>query len=170
LKFWNEQLLKDLADKALEMNKRFCGSRAISASFTVSYKINPPQINIYSPYYWAVYYKNGVDFIRFPKRGEWLIWYVNPNDDPRIRPVPQGYPIRRTDVRHLNRAEYREAKKLAKEGKVIFARSAGYIPAHDWTPKTFLFWTIYARIRIQQEMKKQIDNIFNPLKNLRIGS
>ena len=138
MSFWTNELVKDLAEKALELNIKFCGSRAISDSFTVSYTIKPVHIEIYSPYYWAIYYMKGVDFIRFPIKSEWLIWYVNPEDDPRIKPVPKGYPIRRADIKHLTIEQFRKAKELAKVGKVIFARSAGPIPAHDWTPQTAL--------------------------------
>ena len=170
MSLWNDKLLKDLTRKALELNIKFCGSRAISESFTASYTINPPHIDIYTPYYWARYYKNGVDFVRFPVRGEWLIWYKNPEDDPRIAPVPRGYPVRRADIKHFDEEEFKQAKEDRKAGKAIFVRSAGPIPPHDWTPKVFLFWTIYAKIRLEQEMKKEADRILKPLRGLRIGS
>ena len=171
MSFWTDRLVQDLAQKALELNKRFCGSRAISESFTIlEYRVDPPHIEIYSPYYWAVYYKEGVDFIRFPKKSPWLIWYKNPEDDPRIAPVPRGYPVRRSDVRSFTDLEFKQARKDQKTGKAFFALAAGPIPAHDWTPKTFFFWSLYAEFKIKEEMKRRIKSILQPLRGLKIGS
>ena len=166
---WTDALLKDLANKALELNRRFCGSRAISESFRVSYTVKPPHIDVYTPYYWAPYYKNGVDFIRTPRKGKFLIWYVNPDDDPRIAPVPQGYPVRRSDVRSFTDKEYAQALKDRTAGKAVFARSAGPIPAHDWIDQVSLFWAPYYQQRIKRELVVQVKKVLEPLRGLRIG-
>ena len=48
------------------------------------------------PHYWAVYYHDGRG--RAHPDGQWLIWYPNPNDDPRHNGV---FPTKRSQIRSL---------------------------------------------------------------------
>lgn len=168
---WTPALIKDLAEKALELNKLFCGSRAISDSFTVSYTRSQDfqQIIVNSPYYWAVYYKDGVDIVRTPKNAKVLIWYVNPEDDPRIAPVPRGYPVKRADIKPFTTRQYNQAKLDARTGKAVFARYAGHLPAHDWTVQAFPAWVTYMKARLKRAVRDEVREILKPLRGLKIG-
>tara|TARA_R110002167_G_scaffold89910_1_gene242571 strand:- start:1131 stop:1664 length:534 start_codon:yes stop_codon:yes gene_type:complete len=70
------------------------------------------------PFYWAHWYHDGRGRVN-AKPGGFLIWYKNPDDDPRLS---GGYPIRPSDVKRLSRERFKQDRAA---GKLIVARSSG---------------------------------------------
>lgn len=70
------------------------------------------------PHYWAVFYHDGRRGFG-PKRSQVLVWFKNPADDPRYS---GGYPVRRSQIRRLNSAQFYRALRA---GKLIVARRVG---------------------------------------------
>lgn len=56
------------------------------------------------PHYWAVYVHDGRGAPVLPRRGSVLVWFRNPNNDPRLR--GGRYPVRASQVRHLTRTQF----------------------------------------------------------------
>lgn len=65
------------------------------------------RITLEYPEYWAVWLHDGHGPIN-AQVGRKLVFYDNPNDDPRIRPIPGGYPTRASSARRLTAAEFQE--------------------------------------------------------------
>lgn len=164
------RIIDQLSQLALFLNKKHCQSRAISDSFYVLWSKGSQglKIEVISPYYWAKYYKNGVDVVRYPKNSPYLIWFKDPDDDPRISPRPYGYPVTREDVRHLSKNEF---IRYRNEGKLIFAKSAGTIPPHDWTDQAFPEFRKRSRVILKEATRKEILKTLKPLQGIKkLGS
>lgn len=65
----------------------------------------PVQAILQYPEYWALWLHDGHGPINagFGKR---LVFFNDPNDDPRIRPIPEGYPTRASSARRLSPSEF----------------------------------------------------------------
>lgn len=59
---------------------------------------------LFIPHYWAIYQHDGRGRVR-PRSAVWLVWFVDPADDPRLS---GGYPVKLSDVRRLTRDEFME--------------------------------------------------------------
>lgn len=73
-------------------------------------------------HYWAVMLHDGHGPIT-PKNGQWLVYYANPDNDPRISPTPDGYPTRVSQRRFLTASDW---KKINQENAK--RRAAGFPP------------------------------------------
>ncbi len=71
------------------------------------------------PHYWAKFYHDGRDAVV----GKLMVWFKDPNEDPRIK---NGYPIYRANVKSLadliSPAKFRE---LRKSGAIYVKRAVG---------------------------------------------
>lgn len=78
--------------------------------------------------YWARFYHDGRGVVPHdgPKSPGVLVWYKNPDNDPRL---PSGGAIRAIDVRRLTKPEFDDALK---NGLIVISKSAGPAPAHPF--------------------------------------
>lgn len=70
------------------------------------------------PHYWAIYQHDGRGRVT-PVRAKMLVYYADPNDDPRLS---GGYPVRLSDVRRLTGAEFEEGLEKNRE---LYAANPG---------------------------------------------
>lgn len=85
---------RQLAHQALARIKRVTRSKTLRASLRVEVERGNYFVGV--PHYWAVYYHDGRGRAR--PDGQWLIWYPNPNDDPRHQ---GNFPTKRSQIRSL---------------------------------------------------------------------
>lgn len=100
--------------------KTIIKSETLRDSMVVAQTETPGESAIVWPQYWAVYYHDGRGPVR-PVNGKFLVWFVDPDDDPRFK---SGYPIRATDVKRLALSP-EEFQALRESGKMIVSTSAG---------------------------------------------
>jgi hypothetical protein len=72
------------------------------------------KVAVHVPYYWAVYYHDGRGPIR-AKKGHKLVFFKNPDDDPRINGPARNYPKRAADIRRLSARQF---YRFLREGKI----------------------------------------------------
>lgn len=116
-----DQFLTDLHRRlgleALEVVRRTPGiPSAISESLVVI--ADAVEARLFTPYYWAEYAHDGRGPIR-AKPGRLLVWFKDPDEDPRLR---GGGPFRARDRRHLTKSQFRAAVRAR---QVIVARAVG---------------------------------------------
>lgn len=63
------------------------------------------------PHYWALYQHDGRG-VAFPRRSVFLVYFVDPKDDPRLE---GGYPVRLSDVRRLSKEEFQDGQQRNRE-------------------------------------------------------
>lgn len=102
----------------------------------LSYRAAGARIRITWPYYWAAYLHNGRGPMR-AKRATHLIYFRNPDDDPRIGGPARNYPRKPSDVRRLTKEEFRYWQRqnaLAPEGQepMVVTRSVGPSAGVPW--------------------------------------
>jgi hypothetical protein len=66
------------------------------------------------PEYWAVYLHDGHQGFE-PTFAKKLVFFSDPNDDPRIAPIPGGYPTRFSDSKRLTAKQYAEGLRKNRE-------------------------------------------------------
>lgn len=59
---------------------------------------------LFIPHYWAVYVHDGRGAPVLPRAGSVMVWFRNPNNDPRLR--GGRYPERASQVRRLTRTQF----------------------------------------------------------------
>lgn len=99
------------------LNRQFDFGRRADGTLTV--RLNYPE-------YWAVYLHDGRGPVS-PRNAPKLIFFDNPDDDPRIRPTPSGYPTKESEVRRLSTAEYREGLRQNRIRRAQGARPYMYV-------------------------------------------
>lgn len=79
------------------------------------------------PHYWAVYYHDGRGSVR--AKGLYLVWFRDKASDPRLA---GGYPVKRSQIRHLTPDQFqegleknREAKAAGEPAVMIYVPSVG---------------------------------------------
>lgn len=85
---------------------------------------------VFTDYYWAVYYHDGRGSIR-ARPGKFLVFFRDPDDDPRISGSSRDYPRRAVDNRRLklSKAEFRS---LLKSKRLIATKRVGPASAHPF--------------------------------------
>jgi hypothetical protein len=73
--------------------------------------VNAQTARLLIPHYWALYQHDGRG-VGFPRRSVFLVYFVDPNDDPRLE---GGYPVRLNDVRRLTKDEFRDGQQRNRE-------------------------------------------------------
>lgn len=79
---------------------------------------------LYIPHYWALYIHDGHRGPIRPYRAQYLVWFRDPRDDPRLR---DGYPIRETDVKRLTKDEFYEAVEIQRQRDIAGLPAYVYI-------------------------------------------
>lgn len=115
-------LAEQIAQKVRTYVKRFIPSKTLKNSIEIRMRFEGSAIgaDLVWPHYWAVYYHDGRKALR-PKNGKFLVWFVDPQEDPRNA---GGYPVRGSQVRKLSLSPD-EFKSLLRSGKMIVTDFAG---------------------------------------------
>ena len=88
-------------------------------------RITDQQVSMHIEHYWAVFVHEGSSGAR-PKTGEFLAWYKNPRQDPRLTPFGGQTPPRASQLLGLRQViSAREFREDAQAGKIVFARRTG---------------------------------------------
>lgn len=105
-----EELLTRYGLEELEAVRALIESRTLREA--VELIVEPDGLaRLFIPHFWAVYYHDGRPGFEAPG-GKFLIYFANPDDDPRIS---DGYPVTVDDVRHLTRDEYQDGLERNEE-------------------------------------------------------
>ena len=90
----------------------------------VTLRITDTQVKMHITHYWAVFVHEGRREAR--PRGQFLAWYRNPKDDPRLRPFGGQTPPRASQLLGLRQViSTQQFREDIRAGKVVFAdRSA----------------------------------------------
>lgn len=93
------------------------------------------KMEISTDYYWAIYYHDGRGPIR-ARPGKFLVFYRNPDDDPRHDGAARNYPRRASEVRELNlpRSEF---LRLLRSGALIATKRVGPAGSHPFFERGF---------------------------------
>lgn len=86
-------------------------------------------------FYWAVYYHDGRGPIR-ARPGKYLVFFRNPDDDPRIGGPARNYPRRVADIQRLSLPKD-EFLSLLRSGKMIATKRVGPAGAHPFFERGF---------------------------------
>ena len=152
-----DDLIQAVVGDILEAARSACQSRTLRAALTAT--VTPDGLRISVPHYWAPFFEQGRGNVS-ARPGHKLVFYRNPADDPRIT---GGYPIRRSDVRRLTKAEfYRDLKA----GKLVVTDSVGPAPTHEFMGQAL---TVRARQLVElasaQAARKAALDALGPLLN-----
>lgn len=85
---------------------------------------------VFTEYYWALYYHDGRGSIR-ARPGKFLVFFRDPDDDPRISGSARNYPRRAVDNRQL-RLSKAEFRSLLKSRRLIATKRVGPASAHPF--------------------------------------
>ena len=85
---------------------------------------------ILTDYYWAIYYHDGRGPIN-ARPGRFLVFFRNPDDDPRIGGARRDYPRRASDIRPLQLSRGRFTQ-LLREGRMVATKRVGPAEPHPF--------------------------------------
>lgn len=116
------ELASKMASRIRDVLRPFIDSETLKNSIEIVLEFDGQDVgaDLVWPHYWAVYYHDGRGPLR-PKNGKYLVWFMDPEDDPRF---DAGYPVRREDIRKLELSP-EEFKSLLASGKMIVRKYAG---------------------------------------------
>lgn len=99
-------LLRRIGEMALEEVRPSIPSATLQDSLVleVSSNLVQPMAVLFLPQFWAVFVHDGRGPVS-PVEKTWLVWFQNPQDDPRTN-GGRNYPVRASDVRRLTKAEW----------------------------------------------------------------
>jgi len=109
--------LEELGRRELDRVRGTIGSKTLRAALRLVVNANQERADLFIPHYWAVYYHDGRGAVS-PVSAQKLVFFANPNDDPRGRT-----PEREAQVRRLTKAQYHEGLRINRE-----RRAAGREP------------------------------------------
>jgi len=113
------RVTRNLAREAFRRVRAAVQSETLRAALRVQQGRRGGQMWLGVPHYWAVFYHDGRRGFG-PRRSRVLVWFKNPNDDPRA--PNRQYPVRRSQIKRLTREQFYSALR---EGKLIVARRTG---------------------------------------------
>jgi len=88
------------------------------------------EAHVLTDFYWAVYYHDGRGPIR-ARPGKFLVFFRDPDDDPRINGAARNYPKRASDVRRLDLTKG-EFSRLLRSGRMVATKRVGAAEAHPF--------------------------------------
>lgn len=106
------RVLNILARRAFALVRDRIPSETLRAALKVV--LTDKQAVLFIPHYWAIYVHDGRGAVT-PKDAVWLVWFADPQDDPRIR---GGYPVRGSDVRRLTKAQWLDGLRRNQENEL----------------------------------------------------
>lgn len=80
------------------------------------------------PFYWARFYHDGRGAMR-ARPGHKIVYFENPDDDPRINGAARNYPKRAADIKRLTKRQF---YKFLGEGKLVAVDKVGPADAHPF--------------------------------------
>jgi len=80
------------------------------------------------PFYWAQYYHDGRGPVR-ARPGHKIVYFVDPDDDPRINGAARNYPKRASDIKRLTKRQF---YKFLGEGKLVAVDKVGPAGPHPF--------------------------------------
>jgi hypothetical protein len=83
---------------------------------------------VHLPFYWAIYYHDGRGPIQ---KGKFMVFFSNPDEDPRIDGGSRNYPVRVTDIRRLILSKSK-FNRLVREGRIIMTKRVGPADPHPF--------------------------------------
>lgn len=99
------RVLEAALQEANYQTRQQCPSRALRRAQRVV-RDSDTKGGVLYPHYWAVPLHEGRRELN-ARPGKKLVYFANPDDDPRIKPRPFGYPERVSQRRRLTKAEFR---------------------------------------------------------------
>lgn len=111
-------------------------SNTLRAALRVRQSSDPTSASAFVgvPHYWAVYYHDGRGTVR--ARSRYLVWFRDKASDPRLA---GGYPVTRSQIRHLTPDQFqeglqknREAKAAGEPAVMIYVPSVGPADGHPF--------------------------------------
>lgn len=85
---------------------------------------------VLTDYYWAVYYHDGRGPIN-ARPGKFLVFFRDPDDDPRIDGSARNYPRRASDIQRLNLSKG-DFGRLLRSGRMIATKRVGPAEGHPF--------------------------------------
>ena len=85
---------------------------------------------VLTDFYWAIYYHDGRGPIR-ARPGKFLVFFRDPDDDPRINGAARNYPRRSSDIQRLNLSKG-EFNRLLRSGRMVATKRVGPADAHPF--------------------------------------
>ena len=85
---------------------------------------------VLTDFYWAVYYHDGRGPIK-ARPGKFLVFFRDPDDDPRIDGSARNYPRRISDARKLSLSKG-QFSRLLRSGRLIATKRVGPAEAHPF--------------------------------------
>lgn len=114
---FTSRLRFQLASAARDSAAKAAKSKTIANSLEVV-KLPSGEFVVESPFYWAVYYHDGRGAIR-ARPGHKLVYFRNPDDDPRIGGAARNYPKKRSDIRRLTKAQFYRFLRDPNSGMIV---------------------------------------------------
>lgn len=101
------ELLRKLAEKARQLVARpsVLPSKTLRQSLYVRKVPGKDAMVLGTPYFWAYYYHQGRGPV-VPVHKTWLVWFPNPDHDPRIGGPSRNYPKRPADRKRLTKEQF----------------------------------------------------------------
>lgn len=94
------RVLEEVGSDELRRIRDTIGSRTLREALRLVVDVSRRRADLFIPHYWAVYYHDGRGGFG-PREARYLIFFDDPNDDPR-KPTPE----RASQMRRLTREEY----------------------------------------------------------------
>lgn len=114
------------------------------------------------PQYWAVYYNDGRGPVR-PVNGKFLVWFVDPDEDPRLA---SGYPVRATDIKRLALSP-EEFQALLESGKMIVTTQSGAVKGARFVERAGKRAANLAKPEIRDAFRKHVRDDLGDLLRIR---
>jgi hypothetical protein len=118
------RVLEAIGPSELERAKRAVGSSTLRRAMRLIIDESEARATLFVPQYWAVFYHDGHGVIS-PRRARKLVFFDNPNDDPRL--FGGKSPERARDLRRLTEAQYREGLRRNRERQAAGRRPFMYV-------------------------------------------
>lgn len=116
----------ELARLATRRAKQAVRSRAIKQNLTPQFvpELTGPRratSRVHVPFFWARYYHDGRGAMR-SKKGKFLVFYKNVEDDPRTGGAARNYPKRKSDRKRLTKSQF---QRDLRAGKIVATTRVG---------------------------------------------
>lgn len=118
------------------------------------------------PYYWAVYYHDGRGPVR-AKRGKKIVYFKDPDDDPRINGAARNYPRRASNIRRLSKKQF---ERFLRQGKLIAVDSVGPADGDPFFTKGLRTFPQRIRSTAVAAFSQHVRQCLGKRMNLRLGA
>lgn len=154
---FHRSTMETLEQRAFQVARQGIPSDTLRRALTIQ-KLSLERSKLHIPHYWAYYVHEGSAPVNMP-RGRFMIWFKDPNKDPRL---DGGItPMRYSRTRHLTRNYLAsdEFKQLVKNDEVVIAQNRRAIegrPFFSNQPQYMGPFVDYARTFIPANFRKEM--------------